>query len=329
MPKTLTSEDIREIMNKVTSKSVSSHDIIPRSQLPALYEYQIDYIREQFGNLNIDTYLEHARYSHRIKTLILKMTHHRIQLGKIYQLAITIYAMGVAECQSLVTALHHELLKADFSEFSSATIYNLQTNKGHCFLVIGNCELNIQAPFPSCLSSLPKEILIADPLLSYLGPACDYVATHQDYFSRYRYQTLVGYEKANKDYLEQILNSERLAHQWVDELKLLHQIERFYDKSLIPLAKSGYPCLGKKITHETALLQSLKKTGLQFFGLSSPEYKVDAVCEINNQIDILRARGIQEKLKTGRKYQNSEGQTFFVISEINYHPELSHQISRL
>lgn len=327
MPK-LSSSQILAIMNAVSEKSVSSHDIIPRSELPSFSLYQLTKIIEHFGAHATHAYWEHIQYTNKIKNIILEMIRRRIQTGQTCQLAMTMYAMGIGECQALATILHNELLKSDFSDFHLVCILNPNTIKGHCFLVIGNHRLNIHDDFQTALSHCSEEVLIADPYLSYLGSARDYVASNQNYFSQFDYQTIVSLTKANPMHLENILQTERLSFEWVKEIKQEHQIERFYDKKLIPLAKTGYPCIGKSYTHETALLQQLKKSGLAFFGLSR-NYKVDAVCEVTNRIDELKVKSIKTKINAGVYYHNAQGQTFFVVPEINYDSRLANAITRL
>lgn len=327
MPK-LSPSVILAIMNAITEKSISSHDIIPRSQLPSFTLFQMQGNIERFGLHAINVFQEHIEYSNKVKNMITLMIQRRYQTSQICLLAMTMYAMGIAEGQILTTILHNELLKAHFSDFYTVLVINPQTQKGHCFIIIGNHCCNEDDDFQTALSQCSEEVWIADPYLSYLGRAQDYVASNHDYFTQFKYQTIVLLEKAKPEHLKHIFQAELQSIEIVKEIKYNHDITPFYDKKLIPLAKSGYPCMGKTFTHKTALLQQLNQNGLEFFGLSQ-NCKVDAICEITNRIDQLKIDSLQKKINSGTYYHNHQGQKFFVIPEINCNLELAQAITRL
>jgi hypothetical protein len=311
-----------DMMHQIASQSISSHDIIPRDLMPTISLAEIPARRSQFGDEVVNLYLSHLEFCRQTQCILTNIINQSDSFSRVCLLMITMHKLGVSESQGLVTKMYTELLKLRIVNFATVTLFNPLSAKGHAVLLIGNAPVKSGDAFPAKFDQLSDDVLLVDPLLSFVGRANQYALQQVPYLSRFNYNKIMSVEPAKIDHLSFIRTAERRADELVSELKKRHGITPFIPKRLLALAKTGYDCREAIIVQDAPLLTELRKTELNFFAIQRPNQEMDAVCAVDNRLEVAKANSLAQKLAKGSFYHCKDQHRFFIIPKINS-PELS------
>ena len=318
---------LADMMHQIVSHTTSSHDIIPRQLMPTISLVEIPQRREQFGDATMNLYLSHIEFCRQLQTILTTIINQSDAFSRLSLLMITMYKMGVGESHALVTMMYTELLKLRFTNFSSVMLYNPIAEKAHAVLLIGDTSIKKGDAFPAKFTQLSDDIILIDPLLSFIGRANVYAAQKRDYLSQFNYNKIMAVQPATLDHLSFIRTAERRADELVAELKTRYGLTPFVSKSLLSLAKTGYDCRDVTIVQDAPILEELRKSELDFMAIQRPNMDIDAVCTADSRLEVLKASGLAQKISTGRFYNNREQHRFFVIPKVNS-PEVAANITQ-
>jgi hypothetical protein len=316
---------LTDMMHQIVSHSISSNDIIPRQLMPTVSLFEISSRREQFGDAAMDLYLSHLEFCRQIQSILTQIINQSDAFSRLSLLMITMYKMGVGESHALVTMMYTELLKLRFINFSSVMLLNPVLAKGHAVLVMGDNLVKTGDTFPAKFAQLSDDVLVVDPLLSFVGRANQYAVQKADYLSKFNYTQIKAVQPATLDHLTFIRSAERRADALVAELKTRYGLTPFIPKRLLSLAKTGYDCRDVTIVQDAPILTELRKTELDFFAIQRPNQQMDAVCAADSRLEVLKASGLAQKILTGRFHHYQDQHRFFIVPNVNS-PEVAAEI---
>ncbi|NBX84334.1 MAG: hypothetical protein EBQ95_01840 [Gammaproteobacteria bacterium] len=308
---------LADLMHHIVSHSTSSHDIIPRQLMPTISLLEIPRRREQFGDAAMRLYLSHLAFCRQIQSILTQTIHQSDAFSRLSLLMITMYKMGVGESHALVTMMYTELVKLRFVNFFSVMLLNPVTEKGHAIILIGEHLVKTGDVFPAQFLQLSDDVILVDPLLSFIGQANQYAVLKADYLSKFNYTQIMAVQPGTLDHLSFIRSAERRADELVAELKTRYGLTPFISKSLLSLAKTGYDCQDVTIVKDAPILTELRKTELDFFGVQKPNQEMDAVCSADSRLEVLKASGLAQKISIGRFHQYKDQHRFFIIPNVN------------
>lgn len=320
----------REIVKIICDKMTTSHNIISKEDLPFLYADEIEKYKKQYGHL-MAIYLEHQVKTDYMRQLILeiasKITPYFLSIA-----ALVITEFGLGECHESATLAMYHLLKA---KQENIAILMIQTNEhsitkkkyGHVFVLLGVTPdmLPKENNDISILNTLPNEVIVIDPFLNSVLPANQYLMTESVYLNLFEYNhisEITYYSSMSQEKLaQQDFLISKVKEKCVQARLEDYQIEEHNKHCNLFDIETLEPC------EDTLMMKCLKQGAELRFQFGHKNYNLHAFAQINSAEDEEKAALMQQKLKAGYIYQQSQ-HSYFVLHHINHPGPLSDALWR-
>jgi hypothetical protein len=315
-----------EIKNMVKQRVISSNDIIPRTILPAVYDFAIPMYAKAFGLGLIGNYLEHCQRTRAIRGAVLDEVKKQKYLAPQSTSALAITKYGVGEAQEIATLCFSELIDRGYNaiQFIGLEGYFNDSNQLpyiHCLVLIGIEHQQLLIPSNiSVLDDLPAHVVALDPYLDYVGPANQYNQSQEIYLKLFAYEKIFLSDHPTDTHRMNAIEIKKN----IAQMEGLLECQRFY-RNFLTLSLSCFSPSELLPCHETALISFLNQSSGLIFAWGHRELKVSAYVDVSVSSDYEKALSIQDTLQAGTFYQQ-DAQRFFVLHDINEQPNLAERI---
>lgn len=310
----------------VKHRVVCSNDLIRRSILPDFLVHLIPFYRLIFGNELINSYLTFITLTKLIRVSIFNESKKMLMNAQISTSSLAVTTFGVGECQEIATLCYNKLMTDSHSNVQFICISAPQTPDRdlpymHCFVLIGNDELQLKSPCDiSELNDLPDHIVALDAYLDYVGPANNYLRDQQTYLEQYQYNHIAVIDRPTSLHYENL----PFIKENIEILKERAACQHFY-RHFLTLSLSCFSIAELLPCHETALVQFLNDSSGLRFSWGHLDYQVSAYTDVSSEENFAIAKSIQKRLQAGTFYQDSS-QRLFVLHGINMQRDLADKI---
>lgn len=190
-----------ELVKSANQTMTSSHSIISAQALPFLAFWDIGRVTQRFGAARMERYLSHIKESRKIRMTLNQLlatcpTGRAGLYEKSLTLSLATSRFGIGECGEMSNYCVRELIKRGRTDFALVTLLaNPKERSGgeyyHQVLILGDSRALRNRGAVAMLNTLPKGVLILDPLIQYAGPANTYLREQRAYVERFGYHTLL------------------------------------------------------------------------------------------------------------------------------------------
>lgn len=197
----------QKICKEIKTTTVSSHDIIPRTEMPFLNPFHIPELSKKYGERMVE-YLAHLQWGRDNREKI-RLSALRIPSGNTVG-GVATALIGFGECEEVTYLAAIKSLLAGRCDISMIIVGGPAFENGqsyrHFFAVIGDTRVLNAGNSISALNDLDEDCVVLDGLLGHVGRAKDYLKERADYLCHYKYDRIIGLVEFNRSHLESAKN---------------------------------------------------------------------------------------------------------------------------